>query len=139
MKLSKLAEETLLKNKNFLGYHSSKNDMKNGLYKADVLDADDYSEVIRQAYMDIISDYDENLENEDYEGMNKVFEDGDYGFTYVSKEPIKASSFQSSKYKYGDYLYKVYGDGSEIVLDDHNELNAEIVVSKKPLYFEKVI
>ncbi len=139
MKLSKLAEETLVKNKNFLGYHASKHDMKSGFYKGDVLDTDDYSEIVRQAYMDIISDYDKNLENDDYEAMNKVFKTKKYGFTYVSTKPIEASSFQSSKYKYGDHLYKVYGDGSEIILDDYNEINAEIVVSKKPLYFEKVI
>lgn len=122
----------------FLGYHSSRNNMENGYYKSDVLNVSDYSDVIRSVYMDIISDYDEYLENDDTEGMNNVFEKNGYGFTFVSDKPIKASSFQSSEYKYGDYLYKVYGDGNEILLDDVNEIGATIVVSKKPLYFFQV-
>jgi hypothetical protein len=125
-------------NKNFLGYHSSRNDMSNGYYKGDILDSSDYSDVIRNAYMDIISDYDENLEDENIDGMNEVFESEGFGFTFVSDEPLMSSSFQSSKYKYGDYLYKVYGDGSEILLDDVNEIGATIVVSRKPLYFENI-
>jgi len=126
-------------NKTFLGYHSSRNDMSNGYYKGDILDSSDYSDVIRNSYMDIISDYDENIENDDIDGMNEVFETEGFGFTFVSNKPIKASSFQSSEYKYGDYLYKVYGDGSEILLDDVNELGATIVVSRKELYFEKIL
>lgn len=122
----------------FLGYHSSRNDMKSGYYKSNVLNVSDYSDVIRSAYMDIISDYDEYLENDDTEGMNNVFKKYGYGFTFVSIEPIKASAYQSSEYKYGDYLYKVYGDGSEILLDDVNEIGATIVASKKPLFFEKI-
>jgi hypothetical protein len=90
-------------NKNFLGYHSSRNDMSNGYYKGDILDSSDYSDVIRNAYMDIISDYDENLEDENIDGMNEVFESEGFGFTFVSDEPLMSSSFQSSKYKYVDY------------------------------------
>jgi hypothetical protein len=126
-------------NKTFLGYHSSKRDMKDGLYKASVLNVSDYSDLIRSAYMDIISDYDENLENDDFEEMNNVFNKNGYGFTFVSNEPIKALSYQYDKYKYGDYLYKVFGDGNEILLDDPNEIGATIVVSKKPLYFKQEI
>jgi hypothetical protein len=124
--------------KTFLGYHSSRNNMKNGYYKSGVLNISDYSDIIRSVYMDIISDYDEYLENDDTEGMNNVFEKNGYGFTFVSDKPIKASSFQSSEYKYGDYLYKVYGDSNEILLDDVNENGATIVISKKPLYFFQV-
>jgi hypothetical protein len=124
--------------KTFLGYHSSRNNMKNGYYKSGVLNISDYSDIIRSVYMDIISDYDEYLENDDTEGMNNVFEKNGYGFTFVSDKPIKASSFQSSEYKYGDYLYKVYGDSNEILLDDVNEIGATIVISKKPLYFFQV-
>ncbi len=126
-------------NKTFLGYHSSKRDMKDGLYKAPVLNVSDYSDLIRSAYVDIISDYDENLENDDFEEMNNVFNKNGYGFTFVSNEPIEASSYQYDNYKYGDYLYKVFGDGNEILLDDPNEISATIVVSKKPLYFKQEI
>lgn len=125
-------------NKVFLGYHSSKKNLKEGYYKGELLDTSNYYDVIRNAYIDIISDYDENLENDDIEQMNDVFGEMGYGFTYVSEYPIEASSYQSSKYKYGDYLYKIYGDGNEILLDDANELQATIVVSKNPLYFEKI-
>jgi hypothetical protein len=121
----------------FLGYHSSDYELE-GMNKGNILDSDDYSDVIRNAYMNIITDYDKNLENDNIEAMNRVFKKYKYGFTFVSDKPINASSFQRSKYKYGDNLYKVYGNGSEILLDDVNEINATIVVSKKPLYFEKI-
>ena len=124
--------------KTFLGYHSSRKDMKNGYYNSSVLNPSDYDDVIRNAYLEIISDYDEYLENNDIKGMNDVFDKYNYGFTFVSDEPIKGTPYQSTEYKYGDYLYKVYGDGNEILLDDVNEVNATIVVSKKPLYFEKI-
>ena len=112
--------------------------MVSGYYKSDVLDLSDYSDVIRNAYMEIISDNDKYLENDDIKSMNNIFKKKGYGFTFVSNEPIKATSFQSTEYKYGDYLYKVYGDGNEILLDDINEIGSTIVVSKKPLYFEKI-
>ena len=127
-----------VENKTFLWYHSSRRDMVTGYYKSTVLDVSDYSDVIRNAYLEIISDNDEYLENDDVEAMNNIFKKNGYGFTFVSDEPIKGSAYQSSKYKYGDYLYKVYGDGNEILLDDVNEIGATIVVSKKPLYFEKI-
>lgn len=125
-------------NKIFLGYHSSMQKMTDGFYKADVLDISKYEDVIRNAYMDIISDYDDNLENDDIDAMNDIFESRGFGFTFVSDKPIKASAYQTSEYKYGDYLYKVYGYGDEILLDDPNELDATIVVSKKPLFFERI-
>lgn len=125
-------------NKILLGYHSSRRNMVSGYYKSDVLDLSDYSDVIRNAYMEIISDNDKYLENDDIKSMNNIFKKKGYGFTFVSNEPIKATSFQSTEYKYGDYLYKVYGDGNEILLDDINEIGSTIVVSKKPLYFEKI-
>jgi len=126
-------------NKIFLGYHSSKQNLKDGFYKADVLNVSHYSDLIRNSYMDIISDYDENLENNDFGGMNNVFRKKGYGFTFVSNKPIEASSYQYNEYKYGDYLYKVFGDGNEILLDDPNEIGATIVVSKKPLYFKQEV
>lgn len=125
-------------NKVFLGYHSSIHNLKDGYYKGEVLDLSSYGEVIRSIYLEIISDYDENLENDDIEKMNDVFNENGFGFTFVSEEPINSSLYQLSKYKYGDYLYKVYGDGNEILLDDANELYATIVVSKNPLYFKQV-
>lgn len=125
-------------NKIFLGYHSSMQKMTDGFYKADVLDALEYGDVIRNAYLDIISDYDDNLENDDIDAMNDIFEGEGFGFTFVSDKPIKASEYQASEYKYGNYLYKVYGYGDEILLDDPNELYATIVVSKKPLFFERI-
>jgi hypothetical protein len=127
------------KEKIYLGYHSSKNDLADGYYKGDSLNSSTYSDVIRNIYMEIISDYDKNLENDDFDKMNKVFARKKLGFTFVSDEPIKASYYQSSEYKYGDYLYKVYGDGSEMLFDDVNEIGDTIVVTKKPLYFEKVL
>jgi len=125
--------------KTFLGYHSSKKNLSDGFYKSSTLDVTDYSDLIRSAYMDIISDNDKNIENDDFEKMNKVFNKKGYGFTFVSEKPIEATSYQYNKYKYGDYLYKVFGDGNEILLDDVNELGATIVVSKKPLYFKQEI
>ena len=122
----------------FLGYHSTRRNLKDGYYKGDVLNVNDYDDVIRNVYYEIISDSDENIENDDTQAMNDVFNEKGYGFTYVSDEPIMATSFQSGKYKYGDNLFRVYGDGDEILLDDYNELNANIVVSKTPLYFKRV-
>lgn len=124
--------------KHFLGYHSSKRDVPDGYYKGKVLDPSHYEDVIKYVYTEVISDWDENIENDDVDAMNEVFEQHGYGFTYVSRTPIEASQFQYEKYKYGNHLYKVYGDGDEILLDDYNEINADIVVSKTPLYFEKI-
>lgn len=124
--------------KNFLGYHSSKRNLTDGYYKGETLNVNIYDDLIRNIYIDIISDYDENLENNDVEAMNKVFHEAGLGFTFVSRQPIEASSFQREKYKYGDYLYEVYGNGDEILVDDPNEINAEIVISKTPLYFKKI-
>lgn len=129
--------EDIQGNKVLLGYHSSKRNLKEGYYKGSILDLS-YDDVIRNAYMEIISDYDENLENNYVNEMNNVFEEYGYGFTYVSQKPIEASPYQASKYKYGDYLYEVYGNGSEILIDDVNEINATIVVSKDPLYFKPI-
>lgn len=128
----------IIDNLTFLGYHSSKRELKSGFYKGSVLN-ENYDDIIRYAYMEIISDYDENLENDNFDGMRKTFDDLGYGFTFVSKTPIKASSWQSDEYKYGNNLYKVYGHGDEHILDDPNEINAEIIVSKNPLYFEKYV
>lgn len=133
IKLNEIADS-----KNFLGYHSSKRNLTDGYYKGATLDLETYDDLIRSIYMEVISDYDENLENDDYEAMNNVFHSAGYGFTFVSREPIEASSFQHDKYKYGDYLYGIYGDGNEMVVDDPNEINAEIVISKNPLYFKKI-
>lgn len=124
--------------KNFLGYHSSRRNLMDGYYKGETLDTNTYDDLIRSIYIDIISDYDENLENNDVEAMNDVFREAGLGFTFVSRQPIEASSFQYQKYKYGDYLYEVYGDGNEIIVDDPNEINAEIVITKNPLYFKKI-
>jgi hypothetical protein len=125
-------------NKIFLGYHSSDKDIVSGYYKSTILNRQKYSNLIRDVYMEIISDYDENLENDDIDGMNNKFEELGYGFTFVSNNVITSSAYQTSKYKYGDFLYKVYGNGNEAILDDVNEIGANIVVSKKPLYFEKI-
>ena len=121
-----------------LGYHSSRRKLNDGLYYGVLLDEETYPDLIRSIYMDIISDYDENLENEDISAMNEVFNNHGYKFTFVSKSPIEASSFQATKYKYGEHLYEIYGDGNEILLDDPNEINATIVVSKTPLYFKSI-
>lgn len=123
-------------NKVLLGYHASNRKMIDGMYNGIILDEDNYSDVIRNCYLEIISDNDEILENNDIEAMNNVFIEKGYKFTYVSEDIIEASSFQPGKYKYGDYLYKVYGQGDEILLDDPNEIKATIVVSQHPLYFQ---
>ena len=69
--------------------------------------------------------------------MADWFENEGYGFTFVSSNIIEGTAFQASKYKYGDYLYKVYGNGwpDDIEINDPNELNATIIMSKKPLRF----
>ena len=118
--------------KTFLGYHSSKSNIE-GLNKGDILDVDDYKDIIRNAYLELIAEQDISIEK-----MNLYFKKNKYGFTFVSDTILNAPSFQYSKYKYGDYLYEAYGDGSEHLLDDVNELNATIVVSKSPLYFKKI-
>lgn len=125
----------IIDNLTFLGYHSSKRELKSGFYKGSVLN-ENYDDIIRYAYMEIISDYDENLENDNFDGMRKTFDDLGYGFTFVSKYPINSSSYQYDKYKYGSYLYKIFGHGDEFILDDPNEIDTEIIISKKPLYFE---
>ena len=112
--------------------------MPDGLYKGDTLDSNTYSDLIKDIYYQIISDNDENTENDDTEAMNDVFSEHGYGFTFVSRNPIEASSFQREKYKYGDFLYEVYGNGDEILVDDPNEIQAEIVLSKNPLFFKKI-
>lgn len=127
-----------MKYNNFLGYHSSNSSALDGLQKSDILDEDRYSELIRDIYIQIISDSDQAAQESDIDAMNEYFEEKGYGFTFVSDEPIKASSYQYTEYKYGDYLYKVYGTGKEIVLDDPNEIGAEIIISKAPLFFKKV-
>lgn len=131
-------EDENVDKKTFLGYHSSKNNIKEGYHKGSTLDPNTYQDVIRNLYMEIISDYDQNLEDDDIEAMNDTFEQNGYGFTYVSDEPIEGSAYQPEKYKYGNNLYEVYGDGTEILIDDYNEINATIVASKKQLYFKPI-
>lgn len=121
----------------FLGYHSSNYDLS-GFQQSEVLDPETYGDIIRTAYLEIISDYDEILENDDTEAMVASFEDRGLGFTYVSQEPIKGTAYQYQKYKYGDYLFKVYGNGGEYIIDDYNELSAEIIITNKALYFELI-
>ena len=123
--------------KEFLGYHSSKRNLNNGEYLGVILNSETYIDIIRYLYMELISDYDEILENNDIEKMNNVFIKNNYRFTYVSDKPINSSIMQNTKYKYGNYLYKVYGTGEEILITDPNEINATIVASKNPLYLEK--
>lgn len=123
-------------NLNFYGYHSSRNEFKDGYYKGDV--DSQYREAVIETYQNYVSDYDDNLENDDIEQMVDILNDMGFSFTFVSTSPIMASQFQAGKYKYGDYLYKVYGNGNEFVLDDYNEINAEIIVSREPLYFEQI-
>lgn len=138
MKKIFLIEASILSDLTFLGYHSSRKNIQSGYYKGPLLDEQEYEELIRNIYVDQISDNDEKVENDDITGMNRVFKSKGWGFTFVSKHPIEASAFQYTKYKYGDNLYKVYGTGDETLVDDPNELNAEIVISSDPLYFEKI-
>lgn len=133
--------KTYNENKNtniLLGFHSSKLGSISGLNKGVILNEERYSDIIKYAYMEIISDYDKNIETDNISAMNKAFSKKNYGFTYVSKYPIKGSAFQPEKYKYGNYLYEVYGTGLEFLLDDPNEVNAEIIVSKNPLFFKLI-
>ena len=113
----------------FLGYHSSDYDLS-GMEKGEVLDSDMYPELLRSAWIDFAEERDA-----DPEEMAEWFEDKGYGFTFVSDDPIEASPYQTSKYKYGDYLFKVYGTGKELLMDDPNEIGATIVLSKDPLKF----
>lgn len=137
MKKIFLIESSVLSDLTFLGYHSSRKNVQSGYYKGPLLDEREYGELIRSIYADQIG-YDENVENDDIAGMNQIFKSKGWGFTFISKHPIEASVFQYTKYKYGDNLYKVYGTGYETLVDDPNELNAEIVISSEPLYFEKI-
>ncbi len=122
----------------FLGYHSSRKEYADGLHKGNVLDLNTYEDIIPRLYSELITDWDKNIETNNVRAMNNVFLKRKLSFTFVSSKPIEASSFQYLKYKYGNFLYEVYGDGTETVLDDPNEINAEIVVSKNPLFFKQV-
>lgn len=116
----------------FLGYHSSKHKIKE-ISKGETLDSSIYSDLIRNTYIDHGGVY-----TEDVDEMAEWFENEGYSFTFVSNDIIEGSAFQSSAYKYGDYLYKVYGNGwpHDIEINDPNELGATIIMSKKPLRFE---
>jgi hypothetical protein len=118
---------------NFLGYHSSRKNIPNGLSKGEPL-SEIYEELIRTFFIEYIDD------NQEYniDEMIEVFNENGFGFTFVSKYPIESSVRQNTKYKYGNNLYKVYGNGREYLLDDINEIDATLVVSKNPLYFERV-
>jgi len=116
----------------FLGYHSSKYEIDE-ISKGEILDSSVYQELIRTTYIDYGGPY-----LEDVEDMADWFESEGYSFTFVSSDIIEGSAFQASKYKYGDYLYKVYGNGwpHDIKINDPNEIGATIIMSKKPLIFK---
>ena len=121
----------------FLGYHSTNSDL-DGLTPGEVLSPDDYEDVLWRTYTEYFYDTGELVENRDIDGIAEWFEENGYSFTYVSSEPIMGSAYQASKYKYGENLFKVFGDGKELLMDDYNELNATIILSKNPLFFERV-
>lgn len=117
----------------FLGYHSSDGVMEK-YEQPELLDEKQYDDVIRNIYNELFN----NPDDIDISDMNEKFEELGFGFLFVSTEPIKASPYQASKYKYGDYLYEIYGTGKEHVFDDPNELNAEIIMTKEPLHFKNI-
>lgn len=135
-KIDGFLNENKVSDKVFLGYHSTHNELEDGYYRGSSLYGAD-PEIIREIYMYLISDYDKNIRNDDIEAMVRKLSRAKYYFTFISREPIKGY-YSTPKYKYGDYLYKVYGDRSEHLFDDYNEIYAEIVATKKPLYLEMV-
>ena len=129
--IEKLDKE--IEGKEFYGYHSSKTSF-NDQYSKGPIDPQ-YEEAILKAYQTYIAEYDDNVVNEDYEAMASELEDNGFGFTFVS---TKGPLMIGDKYKYGDNLYKIYGDEDVFKVDDTNELNADIIIAKKPLYFKRV-
>jgi len=133
----------------FLGYHSSKQKNLEG-FTATYYFHDDHIQRIREIYYHSISynseyyrsDFPSNewdSEDDIIDFMNEAINEEGYRVTYVSTEPIKASNFQAGKYKYGDYLYKVYGKPNTYhIIYDPVEINAEIIIYKEehPLYFK---
>ena len=130
----------------FLGYHVSMNIIKNGYSKGVTLDEYDYFMVIQDAYIKIygndldvdIDELDDDEKEEIIVTMNDKLNSDDYGFTFVSEYPIERRDNQTSLFRYGNYVYMVYGDGSELIIQDEITEGANIIVSKKPLYFKNV-
>jgi hypothetical protein len=126
----------------FMGYHSSRHRIEGFKEGAD-LDIDQYEELGRNIWNEYLGDIGSDIDWDDDDDVIRAFDSMNerYHFLFVSRNPIEASSFQTSKYKYGDNLYKVYAKkGSYLLADDPNELEAEIIIQKRgiPLYFEKV-
>ena len=108
--------------------------MTEGYNKGHLLDSQQYASDIRSIFYEFIAEKDISVDE-----MQEYFEDNGYGFIFVSeKEPIEASSSQTSKFKYGNELFEVYGTGDEFLHDDINELNSVIVTSTSPLYFKQI-
>lgn len=122
----------------FLGYHST-NSKFNNLDEGSYIDAN-YNDYVRETYYNLYS-YDELLENSDYDSMaDKLNEDG-HTMLFVSDYVIESPNDYRSKYKYGDFLYKVYGKyGDYTIVDDPNEINASIITlyKGKKLKFKKL-
>lgn len=131
----------LLENKDnldFLGYHSSKRNIQG--YSFMEYNDHDYQRV-REVFLNSVASSHEALETGEVEDMINVIEEKGIGVTFISDKPIEGSNFQAEKYKYGNNLYKVYGDESNVVmLPDTHELSATMVIYNKEnkLYFEKI-
>lgn len=122
----------------FLGYHSSKQKLS-GFNSFDYNDSN--FERVREVFLYAVPtstpDYQKALN--DIDMMLEIIDDLGICVTFLSEEPIQSSNFQSSRYKYGNNLYKVYGKKIIGILDDYFEINAIMVIyyQKNPLYFEK--
>ena len=127
--------ESMTDGKYFLGYHSSNKKLPEGWYKGNILDAEKYPNEIFNTYLELISNYDQNLKNKNIYAMNRKFIENDYSFTFINDRPER----NNKGFQYGKYLYKIFGKGNEFILDDINKPNENLIVTQNKLYFQPIL
>lgn len=131
--------DSSIKGLEFMGYHSQRNFVTNGFYDGGI--ERQYEEFITNSYSNYFSDT-KLIEANDIEGMAQALEKAGYHFVFVSQTPLESvSGMQTTKWKYGDYLYKIYAKPDQDItkFDDINELGATVLVTKDGLYFKQEI
>jgi hypothetical protein len=124
----------------FLGYHITRNNNLDGLNKGLILEENEHCDLIKYLYFKIfeneLNDDDSNKLNP-YD-LNEEFEEYGYHFTNVSNKYILDFKTNKSKYLCGKFIYLVYGNGSELILNNPEENSCKIIVSKNNLLFKKI-
>lgn len=127
-----------------MGYHSTNLILDNGLKAPEILDTDQYPELAWEVFYNSVPtaypDFNEILDTRDTDRMYEAFEELGIKVLFTSDQPIEATAYQGNqKWKYGKYLYRIYGTGQETILDDPNgEIGAQVIVTKKALRWERV-